>query len=114
MKVLKTNELIEKKSRFISFYFEIENKNDVKKILKQLKKEHKKARHIVYAYKLNDYYKKNDAGEPKGTAGMPVLNVILNNNLNNVLIVVIRYYGGIKLGAGPLGRAYSKSASMLI
>ena len=109
-----TNEIEIKKSRFITYLYNINNEDEVDNIIKELKKENKKARHIVYVYKINNKVKINEDKEPKGTAGIPIFNVIEKNNLDNVLIVVIRYFGGIKLGAGGLFRAYSNSASEII
>ena len=109
-----TNEFEIKKSRFITYLYNLDNIDEVDDIIKKIKDEHKKARHVVYVYKIGSNGKINDDGEPKGTAGMPIFNVIEKNNLNNILIVVVRYFGGIKLGAGGLFRAYSKSASEII
>ena len=108
------NEIIIKKSRFITKLYKIDNVDKVKDILEDLKKEYKKATHICFAYSINGQEKAFDDNEPSHTAGMPILNVIHLKKLNNILIVVIRYFGGIKLGAGPLTRAYSKSASEII
>ena len=112
-KYIKNYEIIIKKSKFISFLFEIKKLEDINKIINELKIEHKKATHICYAYKLDNNVKYYDDGEPNGTAGKPIYNIIEKKNLNNILIVVIRYFGGIKLGAGGLLRAYSNSASNL-
>ena len=71
-----------------------------------MKKEHKKARHIPYAYKCSNTASKSDDKEPSNTAGTPIFNIIEKNNLNNVFIAVVRYFGGTKLGAGGLTRAY--------
>ena len=109
-----TNEFEIKKSRFITYLYNIDDESKVEEIVNNIRSEHKKARHVVYVYKIGSNGKINDDGEPKGTAGMPIFNVIEKNNLNNVLIVVIRYFGGIKLGAGGLFRAYSKSAAEII
>lgn len=114
MKLLKEFTLEVKKSKFIGYYYEVEMVEEVDIILEQLKKEHKKARHLPYAYKIDGYIKKSDDKEPSGTAGMPILNIIDKNNLNHVLIVVVRYFGGIKLGAGGLVRAYSNTAKECI
>ncbi len=105
-----------KKSKFYSYLYNVNSANDVAKILEDLKKEQKKANHICYAYKIVDgveIIKFSDDGEPSGTAGRPMLNVIEKKNLKNVLICVVRYFGGIKLGAGGLVRAYTKCASSL-
>ena len=109
-----TNEIEIKKSRFITYLYKLDDESKVNEIIESIRREHKKARHVVFVYKINNTAKINDDGEPKGTAGMPIFNVIEKNNLNNVLIVVVRYFGGIKLGAGGLFRAYSNSASEII
>ena len=114
MKLLNTYTLEIKKSKFIAYYYEVDNVDDVKEILESLKKEHKKARHIPYAYKIDGYIKKSDDKEPSGTSGMPILNIIEKNNLNHTLIAIVRYFGGIKLGAGGLIRAYSNTAKEVI
>lgn len=106
-----------KKSKFYSLIFEIKNKKDITNIIENLKKEHKKARHICYAYIFRDennvnQYGLSDDGEPKGTAGKPLFNLLLQNNVENKLIVVVRYFGGIKLGAGLLLRSYVNSGKM--
>ena len=105
-----------KKSKFYGYLYDAKRVEEVAPILESLKKEHKKATHICYAYKITsgqEYVKFFDDGEPSGTAGKPIFNVIDKKKLNNVLIVVVRYFGGIKLGAGGLTRAYSNTASML-
>lgn len=114
MKLINSYTLEIKKSKFIALYYEIKQLEDVNFILDNLKKEHKKAKHFPYAYKLGNNIKKTDDKEPSGTAGMPILNIIDRNNLDNVLIVVIRYFGGIKLGTGGLLRAYSNAAREVI
>lgn len=110
-------ELIINKSRFVSYKFEINSLDEVKSILDELKKEHKKCTHICYAYVYSREVvseKCSDDGEPNGTAGYPILNVVKKKNLTNVLVVVVRYFGGIKLGAGGLTRAYTKSAASVL
>ena len=114
MKLLNKITLEIKKSKFIAFYYEVNDLDQILTILNDLKKEHKKARHLPYAYKINNYIKKSDEKEPSGTAGLPILNIIEKNNLNNVLIVIIRYFGGIKLGAGGLIRAYSNATREVV
>ncbi|WP_416321939.1 IMPACT family protein [Mycoplasmopsis felis] len=108
--------LIIKKSKFISITYEINNKKEVQEILDKLNVEHKKATHICYAYSLIENGVEiagfSDDGEPKGTAGKPMYDLLKLKNLFGVLIVVIRYYGGVKLGAGGLVRSY-RQASML-
>ena len=108
------NEFVINKSKFITYLFHINDKKDIEIILKNIKNEYKDATHYVYAYILNNINNSTDDKEPNGTAGKPILNILLKNNLNYVLCIVIRYFGGIKLGAGPLARAYSKSASDII
>ncbi len=102
-----------KKSKFIGLYFPVKSQDEVVEILNNLKKEHKKATHICYAYRLiNPFSEKAfDDGEPSGTAGKPILNVLQKQDKKDTLLVVVRYFGGIKLGAGGLVRAYSKTAS---
>lgn len=106
-----SSELIINKSKFITFIYKIETIGDINTILKELNVKYKDATHICYAYILGNQKKASDDGEPSHTAGMPILNVLENKKLNNVLAVVIRYFGGIKLGAGGLVRAYSNSVS---
>ncbi len=106
-----------KKSVFISILTYIKDEKDALEKIEQLKKEHYKARHHCYAYifgENKDHVKYFDDGEPSGTAGKPILNVIEKHDLTNVLLVVIRYFGGIKLGATGLTRAYSKAATLAI
>ena len=103
-----------KKSKFIAYYYQVNNKLEVDNILKELKMEHKKARHMPYAYKIDNIVKKSDDKEPSNTAGTPIYNIIVQNNLDHVLIVVIRYFGGIKLGVGLLTRSYLNSAKEVI
>lgn len=103
-----------KKSKFIGYTFFCENVEEANSYLKQLDIDHKKATHICYAYVINSNEKASDDGEPQGTAGIPILDVIKKQKLENVLVVVVRYFGGIKLGAGGLVRAYSDTASETI
>lgn len=103
-----------KKSKFIAYYYEVTDVSEVNNIIDDLKINNKKARHLPYAYKISNLAKKSDDKEPSGTAGLPIYNVIEKNNLEDTLIVVVRYFGGIKLGAGGLLRAYSKAACEVI
>lgn len=103
-----------KKSKFIGLYYEINSIDEAKEIIETLKKEHKKARHIPYAYKVNNTAKKSDDKEPSNTAGLPIYNIIERKNLDNCLVAVVRYFGGIKLGAGGLLRAYSDAANKAV
>lgn len=107
-------ELEIKKSRFISVLKKVKDITEIDKILSDLKEEYKDATHYCYAYIINDKKKSSDDNEPGGTAGLPILQALEKNNLNYVLCVVIRYFGGIKLGAGGLIRAYSKATSEAI
>ncbi|MBR2468137.1 MAG: YigZ family protein [Clostridia bacterium] len=103
-----------KKSKFIGYTFFCENVEAANNCIKQLNAEHKKATHVCYSYVINSNEKANDDGEPQGTAGIPILDVIKKQKLENVLVAVVRYFGGIKLGAGGLVRAYSETASEVI
>jgi len=113
-----SNEIIEKKSRFIANIFYVETEEMAKEKLKEIKSKYYDARHNCYAYRvlteagIKD--KSSDDGEPSGTAGAPILNAIIKQQLVNVLVVVTRYFGGILLGAGGLVRAYSESAVQVI
>ena len=104
-----SGEIIEKKSRFIANIFYIESEEEAEKIIKSIKKKYYDARHNCFAYRINkeNISKFSDDGEPSGTAGAPILNIIEGRNLSNILVVVTRYFGGILLGTGGLVRAYS-------
>lgn len=102
------------KSKFYTFLFHIENEEDFKIRLKALKKEHNKARHHCYAYILQDKQKSNDDNEPAGSAGLPILENLKNKQLQNVGLVVVRYFGGIKLGRSNLARTYGFCAQEII
>ena len=103
------DEQIIRNSRFITRLVKITKKDEVEDILNNVKKEYPKATHYCYAYIVNDYKKASDDGEPGGTAGMPILNVLEKEDMTSVIAIVVRYFGGIKLGAGGLVRAYSSS-----
>lgn len=108
------NEIDIQKSKFIAVILPIYDKNSVKNEIDNLKKNYPKATHYCYGYIINGIQKSNDDGEPSSTAGKPILENLIINQLNNVLLVVIRYFGGIKLGAGGLTRAYVDSSSKVI
>lgn len=108
------NEIIINKSKFICKLIKINNEEDIKETLNYIKNEYKDATHYCYSYILDNVKRFNDDGEPNGTAGMPILNVLENNELNHILCVVIRYFGGIKLGAGGLVRAYTKAVTKVL
>ncbi len=113
-----TEQIIEKKSKFIAKLYYVENQKEIDNIIKDVKKQYNDARHHCIAYRLIEnnsiIEKANDDGEPSGTAGAPMLKILQNNNLCNVLIIVIRYFGGILLGTGGLVRAYSESLQKAI
>ena len=102
------NEIIIKNSRFITLLIEFSDEDDLNIILEKVKTKYTKATHYCYAYITKSLKKSSDDGEPGGTAGMPMLNVLEKEGMINVLAITIRYFGGIKLGAGGLVRAYSK------
>ena len=108
------NEIVEKKSRFIGYAARVNSENEAKLFIDEIARIHKKARHVVYAYVLPDAVKTNDAGEPRGTAGLPIYNVIAKRDLQNVVVVVVRYFGGTLLGKGGLIRAYGKTAKLAL
>lgn len=103
-----------KYSKFISLIFRVYSKEEVTTTLNKIKKEYPNATHYCYGYVIDNDIKSSDDGEPSKTAGLPILNQILSNHLNYTLIIVIRYFGGVKLGTGPLTRAYAKVARNVI
>ncbi len=107
-------ELVEKRSRFIATVKPVRTEAEALEFLESLKKKYWDARHNVYAYVLedNNIQRYSDDGEPAGTAGVPVLDMIKKEGLSNLIVVVSRYFGGILLGTGGLVHAYSKSAKM--
>lgn len=103
----------EKGSKHIAYAYPIQEESEVKVLIEHLKKEHHKARHWCYAFSLgieDPVLKSNDDGEPSGTAGKPILGQILSYELTNLLIVVVRYFGGTKLGTSGLIRSYKTAA----
>lgn len=105
----KTYEVIINKSRFITVLVKVKNIEEVKSNLENIRNVYKDATHYCYAYIIDDMRKSSDDGEPGGTAGVPMMEILLKNELNYVLCIVVRYFGGIKLGAGGLVRAYASS-----
>lgn len=104
----------DKGSKFIAYLYPLNSENDIKDIITALKAEHPKARHHCWAFRLSPdktVFRLNDDGEPSGTAGRPILNTLLSNELTNVLAVVVRYFGGTLLGVPGLINAY-KSATV--
>lgn len=105
----------EKNSKFFGYAFPIQHEDEVKEILDTIKKQHYNARHWCYAFQLGTeqvYYRTNDDGEPNNTAGTPIYGQIQSFDVTNILIVVVRYFGGIKLGTGGLISAYKTAAKM--
>lgn len=101
-------------SKFLAYTYPIEHENEVKPLVENLKKEHFKAVHHCYAYRLGldrNNFRVNDDGEPSGTAGRPILNTLLSQDITNILVVVVRYFGGTLLGVPGLINAY-KSATV--
>ena len=103
------NEIIVKNSRFITMLFKFYDNDNLNKYIDIAKEKYPKATHYTYAYITESFKKSSDDGEPGGTAGVPMLSILEKEELINVLAITIRYFGGIKLGAGGLVRAYSKS-----
>lgn len=104
----------EKGSKFISFAFPVQNEVTIKEILAGIRKEHFSARHCCYAWSLGigqERYRVNDDGEPSGTAGRPIFGQIQSHQLTNILLVVVRYFGGTLLGVSGLIQAYKQAAS---
>ena len=117
MNTIKENvehEIIIKNSKFITKLIKIKNQEEIEEALKKVRIDYPKANHYCYAYKLEDTKKSSDDKEPGGTAGMPMLNILEKEKITNVLAITIRYFGGIKLGAGGLVRAYAKSVKEAI
>ncbi|WP_177736081.1 IMPACT family protein [Flavobacterium inviolabile] len=107
----------EKNSKFFGYAFPIATEEDVKPILEDLRKQHHVARHWCYAFQTGTekiYFRANDDGEPNNSAGMPIYGQIQSFDVTNVLIVVVRYFGGVKLGVGGLISAYKTAAQMAL
>ena len=113
-----TAEIVEKKSKFIANLFHVESVEEAENRIKDVKKKYHDARHNCIAYRVVEngqiIEKSSDDGEPSGTAGGPMLNILQKNNLCNLVIVVTRYFGGILLGTGGLVRAYSEATQQAI
>ena len=109
-------EFIEKKSRFIGYIKPVKEEEEATSFINDIKSRHYDATHNVYAYILrnNNYKRYSDDGEPQGTAGLPVLDVLQKEGLSDVAVVVTRYFGGTLLGAGGLVRAYTKGAKIAV
>ena len=120
-KTVESNEeadITEKKSKFIANIFYITSEEEAEEKIRQIKKKHYDARHNCVAYRVIEneqvVEKSSDDGEPSGTAGMPMLNILEKNNFINILVVVTRYFGGILLGTGGLVKAYSEATQKVI
>lgn len=110
-------EYTEKRSRFLSFAYHVESVDDVKLLLSAIQKEYYDARHVCYAYMLGhsrEEWRLNDNGEPSGTAGKPIMGQINSATLTDILVVVVRYFGGVKLGTSGLIEAYREAARRAI
>lgn len=111
-------ELTEKKSRFITYCKKVTQTTEFKDFLNSLKKQYPDARHFCYGFRIGKLSHAqrgfSDDGEPSGTAGMPILNVIDHSEYSDVAIIVVRYFGGTKLGTGGLARAYSEAATEVL
>ncbi len=104
----------EKGSRFIAYTYPVSSADEAKAIIQSLRKQYHDARHVCYAWSVGaetPETRSNDDGEPSGTAGRPILGIILSNSLTNILIVVVRYFGGVKLGTSGLITAYKAAAA---
>ena len=99
------------KSKFIAYATPLDDSNKFKDIVGDIRKKHKKAKHVVYAYKVGNASKSCDDQEPKGTAGRPMMELLMKRNLDNIALVVVRYFGGVKLGASRLLRTYVGAAN---
>ena len=109
--------ITERKSKFISYILPIESEDEVKEILDEYRKKYYNARHVCWAYMLGharEDFRSNDDGEPSGTAGRPILGQINSYELTNVLVLVVRYFGGTLLGTGGLVRAYKEATATAI
>ena len=108
------NEIQEKKSRFLTFCKYVETSEEAESFYRKLKMEYKDAKHVVFAYRLLTTSRCSDDGEPSGTAGKPILDILEKENVYNIIVCVVRYFGGVKLGAGPLLRVYASSAKSVL
>ena len=109
--------LKEKGSKFIGFAFPVNNEKELKTALDNLREEHPKATHHCYAFRMGlngENYRANDDGEPSGSAGLPIYNQLLAHEITNVLVIVVRYYGGTKLGVSGLVKTYKESAKLAL
>ena len=109
--------LKEKGSKFIGFVFPVDSEEEMKSALQKIKTEHPKATHYCYAFRIGlegENYRANDDGEPSGSAGLPIYNQLLAHDVTNILLIVVRYYGGTKLGVSGLVKTYKESAKLTL
>lgn len=109
--------LKEKGSKFIGFAYPVSNEEELKNALEKIRTEHPKATHHCYAFRIGlngENYRANDDGEPSGSAGLPIYNQLLAHDITNIIVIVVRYYGGTKLGVSGLVKAYKESAKMTL
>lgn len=109
--------LKEKGSKFLGYAFPVNSENELKNALNEIWEQHPKATHHCYAFRLGlngENYRANDDGEPSGSAGLPIYNQLLANDLTNILLVIVRYYGGTKLGVSGLVKTYKESAKLTL
>ena len=114
---LTITQITEKRSRFLAFIMHVHTEDEAKSVVAEYKKKYYDARHVCYAYIIGnkgEHTRANDDGEPSGTAGRPILGQIMSHNLTYCLGIVVRYFGGVKLGTGPLGVAYKTAINEAI
>ncbi len=107
----------EKNSKFFGYCFPVQSEEEVRLVLDQIKKQHFSARHWCYAFQIGTeliHYRANDDGEPSGSAGLPIYGQIQSFEVTNILVIVVRYFGGVKLGVGGLVSAYKETAKMAL
>ena len=110
IKIESSAEVVVKKSKFIANTFQVNSKEEAEEKINEIRKKYYDAKHNCYAYIVENMEKSSDDGEPSKTAGAPILDILKKRNLQNVLVIVTRYFGGILLGTGGLVRAYSQAA----
>lgn len=116
-KAIEDTLLKEKGSKFLGYAYPVSTEDDIKNVLENIKEKHPKATHHCYAYRLGisgENYRANDDGEPSGSAGLPIYNQLLAHELTNILLIVVRYYGGTKLGVSGLVKTYKETAKITL
>lgn len=109
-----SGKLTEKRSRFLAFAYPVSREEEIEGLLAELRRRFHEARHIAYAWRLPGRERADDAGEPAGSAGRPILQLLQGEGLEGVLVAVVRYFGGVKLGVGGLARAYRAAARLAL